>query len=127
MEREVRDFHFRLSGLAPCGFDFVNPFDLKTSALVMILNSVFAWRIENTVNSVLLLVVEYVVVGHAEFVLWSGLELFQLFSGQRSHWMTVDEFWHRQTNFHRNIRVELLSRDHPKLTSLQKPINSCGE
>ena len=25
--------------------------------------------------------------------------------------MTVDEFWHSQTNFHPNIRIEPMSRD----------------
>jgi hypothetical protein len=65
-----------MGGLASCGFDFVNPFDLETSAFVMILNSVLAWRVEDTVNSVFFLVEEYVVVGHAEFVFRGGLELF---------------------------------------------------
>jgi hypothetical protein len=72
----------------------VNPLDLETSALVMILNGVFAGCVEDTVNSVFFLVEEYVVVGHAEFVFRGCLELLQLFRGQRSHRMAIDEFWH---------------------------------
>jgi len=49
----------RLSELASCGFDFVNPLDLETSAFVGdSQRCVFAWRVEDTVDSVLFLVVE---------------------------------------------------------------------
>src|SRR5207302_1090888 len=41
-----------------------------------------------------------------------------VFRGQGSHRMTIDEFWHSQTNFHRNIRVEPCSRDHRELETL---------
>ena len=69
-------FRSRLSELASCGFDFVNPLDLEPSTFVVILNGVFARRVENAVDSVFFLVEEYVVVGHAEFVFRGRLELF---------------------------------------------------
>lgn len=77
----------------------MNPLDLESSALVMIHNCVFGWRVKDTVNPVLFLVVEYVVVGHSKLVFRRVLELLQLFSGQRSHLMTIDEFWHIETQF----------------------------
>ena len=58
------------------GFDFVNPLDLESSALVMIHDGLLARRVEDTVNSVLFLVVEYVVVGYAKLVFRGVLELF---------------------------------------------------
>ena len=61
-------------GLVFRGFDFVDPLDLESSALVMIHNGVLAWRVDDTINRVLFLVVEYVVVGHAKLVfrgVWS--------------------------------------------------------
>jgi len=75
-EREVRGLRFRLPRSTSCGFDFVNPLDLKTSALVMVRNCLFARRVEDTVNSVLFLIVQYVVVGHAKLVFWGVLQLF---------------------------------------------------
>ena len=54
----------------------MNPLDLKTSALVMVRNCLFARRVEDTVNSVLFLIVQYVVVGHAKLVFWGVLQLF---------------------------------------------------
>ena len=63
-------------GLVFRGFDFVNPLDLETSALVMVRNCVLARRVEDTVNPVLFLVVEYVVVSHSKLVFRRVLELF---------------------------------------------------
>ena len=63
-------------GLVFRGFDFVNPLDLESSPLVMIHNGFLAWRVEDTVNPVLFLVVEYVVVGHSKLVFRGVLELF---------------------------------------------------
>ena len=54
----------------------MNPLDLKPSALVMVRYCLFVRRVEDAVDSVLFLVIEYVVVGHAEFVFRGGLELF---------------------------------------------------
>lgn len=62
-------------GLVFRGFDFVNPLDLESSALVMIHNGVLAWCVEDAVNPVLFLVVEYVVVAHPKLVLRGVLEL----------------------------------------------------
>ena len=63
-------------GLVFRGLDFVNPLDLESSTFVMIHNCVLACRVEDTINSVLLLVVEHVVVGHAKLVFRGILQLF---------------------------------------------------
>jgi len=72
----VRDFGLGLSELTSCGLDFVNPLDLKTSALVMVRYCLFVRRVEDAVDSVLFLVIEYVVVGHPKLVFRGSLELF---------------------------------------------------
>jgi len=54
----------------------VNPLDLKTSALVMVRYCLFVRRVEDAVDSVLFLVIEYVVVGHPKLVFRGSLELF---------------------------------------------------
>ena len=64
----VRDFGLGLSELTSCGLDFVNPFDLKPSAFVMVRHCLFARRVEGAVDSVLFLVIEFVVLGHAKLV-----------------------------------------------------------
>ncbi len=96
---EVCGFLLQTVGLVFRGFDFVDPLDLGSSALVMIHNGVLAWCVKDTVNPVLFLVVEYVVVGHSKLVFRGVLELLQLFSRKGSHRMAVDEFWHVETNF----------------------------
>ncbi len=69
-------FLLQTVGLVFRGFDFVNPLDLESSALVMIHNGVLGWRVEDTINPVLFLVVEYVVVGYPKLVFRGVLELF---------------------------------------------------
>ena len=46
----------------------MNPFDLKPSAFVMVRHCLFARRVEGAVDSVLFLVIEFVVLGHAKLV-----------------------------------------------------------
>ncbi len=73
---EVCGFLLQTVGLVFRGFDFVNPLDLESSALMMIHNGSLAWRVEDTVDSVLFLVMECVMVGHAKLVFRGVLELF---------------------------------------------------
>ena len=118
---EVCGFLLQTVGLVFRGFDFVDPLDLESSALVMIHNGVLAWRVEDTINPVLFLVVEYVVVGHAKLVFRGVLELLQLFRSKGSHRMTVDEFWHVETNFQQDVRVELGVSIYRELANLWNP------
>ena len=66
--RRVREFGLGLSELTSCGLDFVNPLDLKPSAFVMVRHCLFVRRVEGSVDSVLFLVIEFVVLGHAKLV-----------------------------------------------------------
>jgi len=74
-EVDVR-FLLQTCGLVFRGFDFVNPLDLESGALVMIHNCVLglARRGHNKFGP--LSCVEYVVMGHAKLVLRGVLELF---------------------------------------------------
>ncbi len=59
----------------------MNPLARDPGTFVVIGYRLFARSVEDTVDSVFFLVVEYVMMCHAVFVFWSGLELLQLFGG----------------------------------------------
>jgi hypothetical protein len=72
----------------------MNPFALYTRALMVVSDRFLAGSVENAVDSVLLLVVEDVMVGHTMLVLRRVLELLQLLCGQRPHRVSIDELRH---------------------------------